>query len=139
MRFANEVAEYGDQLGKELIADQVIERIKGVDSSFFSHISEALGRPQDEVPGSHGDIGATVQKEVFRRFCELHIKDGKLPTKAEVRKACQLGNAAKDASSAGEKVRRAYKALGLSGLPEGRGSGAKRYAAALKALLLIFV
>lgn len=132
--FANEVAENGDQVGKALLADLMIRRIKEADSTFFAHIAEALERPQKELSESDDTLGSKVERKVFLKFCELYINDGKLPTKAAVRKGCGLGGAGRDESSALKLVSPAFTVLGLSGLPEGRGGRAKR-TAALKALI----
>jgi hypothetical protein len=137
VKIANEVAVSGDNIGKQLLVALIIERIKQRDFAFFSHIGEALKGREIEVQGSQEDTPAPVDEEVFRKFCQLYIKSGKLPTKAQVRKECKLGEAGEDPSSASSKVNRAFSALGLSGLPEQRGGGskAKRLSAAIEILV----
>jgi hypothetical protein len=77
----------------------------------------ALVIPPKNRGGEHSDPG-----RMLRAFCKLHLETRSLPTKKQLRTECGIGDSDEELA----KAKRLRKHLGLSGLPEGRSSGARK-------------
>jgi hypothetical protein len=77
----------------------------------------ALVIPKNHRGGEYSDAGI-----MLRAFCKLHLATRSLPTKKQLRTECGIGDSDEELA----KAKRLRKHLGLSGLPEGRSSGARK-------------